>query len=65
MEASPNQYLLPMKGTVERETRAKALAAKATRAVIEGLNAQPRQRIPGEIGSVLFPQEIDSQIEIL
>ena len=58
-----------MKGTVERETRARALAAKATRAVISGLTERHTQepfpamsdhyRVPGAIGSVLLPHEYE------
>lgn len=37
MERSPNMNLLPMKGTIERETKRKAIEARATRLVIQGL----------------------------
>lgn len=40
MERSRNQNLLPMKGTVERETRRKAIEARATRLIIQALQEQ-------------------------
>ncbi len=57
MVESDNVHLMPMKGTVERETLRKAVAAKATRAVIEGMQGV-QQRIPGQIGSVALPHEL-------
>lgn len=37
METSKNVYTYPMRGTVERETRARVAKAKAVQAVIAGL----------------------------
>lgn len=66
MEYSPNQHLLPMKGTVERETRRKVAQARATRLVVQGLvdvrpAPEPYQPsgIPGEIGNVRLPHEYE------
>ncbi len=57
MDTSPNQNILPMRGTVERETRRKALAARATRSVVEALQHPPTFP-PGAIGSVALPHEL-------
>lgn len=39
MEASPNQNLLPLKGTVEAETKRRAKVAQDIRAVISGISS--------------------------
>lgn len=40
MEASKNVHTYPMRGTIERETRARVAKAKAVQAVIAGLQQQ-------------------------
>lgn len=48
MERSRNQNLLPMKGTIERETRRKAMEARATRLIIQSLQEQQPPISPPE-----------------
>lgn len=42
----------PMKGTIERETRRKAIEAQAVRSIIEGFNQPPEQ-----LGQLALEQE--------
>lgn len=49
---SRNVDVLPMRGTVERETRRKAIEAQAVRLLIEGFNQPPEQ-----LGQLALEQE--------